>query len=63
MSDEKSTGPTISDLPQPETDANVKGGASAYIGETEKTLDRTLTSAQRTNVSLFFTDSDDLFTR
>jgi hypothetical protein len=63
MSEQESRDSKIPELPVPEVTKDVKGGASKYIGETEKNLNVVLPSTKSTNASLLFNDGDDLFKR
>ena len=49
--------------PSPDDEANIRGGGGAFIAETEKNIDAVLRPATRTNATLSFTESDNLFNR
>jgi hypothetical protein len=63
VSEKKPPQREIPDLPLPEADADVKGGAGTYIGETEKNLGASFTEAKRLNANLLFNEGDSLFKR
>ena len=59
----ESVGAELGDLPAREVPADPKGGATSYIGETEKNLDAVFPRAPRSDVTLLYTDGDSLFKR